>query len=60
MKYYIGHKHEYGKTVDKVFVEDLASKKKIVEEKVSIEDVESRVEELKKQYPDHNMLHFVY
>ncbi len=60
MKYYIGHKHEYGKTVDKVFVEDLASKKKIVEEKVSVEDVESRVEELKKQYPDHNMLNFVY
>lgn len=60
MKYYIGHKHEYGKTVDKVYVEDLASEKKILEELVAVEDVEGRIEELKKQYPDHNLLRFVY
>ena len=60
MKYYIGHIHQHGKTSDKIYVEDLAAEKKILEEKVNIEDVDSRLQQLQETYTEHNLLHFYY
>lgn len=60
MKYYIGHIHRYGDVVDSLYVEDLAREKKILEEKSSIEEVDQRIKELQEEYPENNLLHFVY
>lgn len=60
MRYYIGHIHEYGKDVDRVYVQELALYSKVIEEDVHVGNVEARIKELKSKYPESNVLHFVY